>query len=130
MPDGVLGAYKSFIEMMVVYNTIVDGVGEGYHKPASIPQGDPFAMMATALFMWPWLMQMRPMDVKPRILADNLQVVSTGPRHLEQIVVAFDKTHAHLEAMGARIATQKSLTFSSNTVARGLLSEHRWRRLA
>ena len=33
----------------------------------------------------------------------------------------------HLEAMGARIATMKSLTFLSNTVARNWLGKYRWR---
>ena len=72
-------------------------------------------------------MQMKSMAVKPRILADDLQIFATGPLHLEWFTHAFDKTHLHLQDMGARIAPSKSLTFSSNNTARQWLREHRWR---
>ena len=71
---------------------------------------------------------MKYMAMKARILADDLQVISVGPRHLENVVVAFDKTHTHLEAMGANVAANKSLTFASNAVSRKWLEEHRWAR--
>ena len=49
-------------------------------------------------------MQMRSMAVKPSIIADDLQIIATGPRRLELFEQAFDKTHEHLEDLGARIA--------------------------
>ena len=76
------------------------------------------ASMATALLMRPWLIQMKSLAMKPRILAGDLQMTSIGPRHLENFVDAFDKTHLHLEAMGAKIAAQKSLVFSSENRAK------------
>ena len=65
----------------------------------------------------------------PRILADDLQILTTGPRHLENLTYAFDLTHKHMEDMGARIAPTKSVTFASNSTSRKWLREHRWRRL-
>ena len=55
---------------------------------------------------------------------DDGQIVSIGPRHLENFVDAFDRTHAHLEAMGAKIAAQKSLTFLPTA-----LQETGWRNM-
>ena len=63
-------------------------------------------------------MEMISLAMKTRILADDLQLISTGPRHLDNFKDAFDKTHAHLHAMGAKIAANKSITFSSNESAR------------
>ena len=84
-------------------------------------------MMATALQMRAWVVQMKTMAVKPMILADDLHILATGPRHLEWFTHAFDKTHLHLMDMGARIAPSKSLTFSSNNTARNWLRTHQWR---
>ena len=95
----------------MVYNTVDGGVGEPYHKPASVPHGDPLSMMVTALLMRPWLLEMRTMAMKPRILADELQIVSIGPRHLENFVNASDRTHAHLEADGGENRRPKNLDF-------------------
>ena len=124
MPMRILKTYEKFQEGLTAYNTIAGGIGEGYKKPTSVPQGDPLSMMVTALQMRPWIMQMKSMAVKPRILADDLQIFATGPRHLEWFTHAFDKTHLHLQDMGARIAPQKSLTFSSNNTARQWLRKH------
>ena len=47
-------------------------------------------MMVVALVLRPWIMQMRRLSIKPRILADDLQVIGTGPNHLKLFEVAFD----------------------------------------
>ena len=49
-------------------------------------------MMVTALLMRVWLVEMRAFAMKPRVLADELQIVCTGPRQLENYAEAFDKT--------------------------------------
>ena len=67
--------------------------------------------------------------VTPRLLADDLHLLSTGERHLDHSELAGDKTHLHLEDMGARIAPQKNTTFSSYSTAREWLRKHQWRRL-
>ena len=72
-------------------------------------------------------MEMKALAMNTRILADDLQLVSIGPRHLENFTQAFDKTHAHLTAMGAKIAASKSLTFSSDETTRRWLKTHQWR---
>ena len=68
-------------------------------------------MMVTAMIMRPWTVQMREAAVKPRILADDLQILAMamGPRHLEHFEFGFDATHKHLHDMGARMAPKKSI---------------------
>ena len=87
-------------------------------------------MMIVALILRAWIVQMKTMAVTPRVLADDLQLISTGTRHLENFEFAFTKTHKHLADMGAKLAAQKSLTFSSEASAREWLKEHKWRRAA
>ena len=129
MPREVLRAYMAFLENLWIRNTIAGGLGEEYAKEASIPQGDPMSMAVVALLMRAWIVQMRQLAVSPRLLADDLQLVSTGARHLDHFQYAYSKTHLHLEEMGARIAPGKRNTFSSNNAARNWLRKHKWRRL-
>ena len=56
---------------------------------------------------------MKACAVMPRVLADDLQLISTGTKHLENFEYAFNKTHAHLADMGAKLAPSKSVTFST-----------------
>ena len=86
-------------------------------------------MVITSLLLRAWILQMKRMAVKPRVLADDLQILASGPRHLELFEEAFDTTREHLEDLGARIAPKKSMTFSSEPVARKWLRDHKWRRL-
>ena len=72
------------------------------------------SMMVTSLLLRPWIEQMKSVAAEPRILADDLQIITIGPRHLENYVHATDLTHAHLHDMGARLAAQKSISFSSD----------------
>ena len=74
----MLNAYQRFLDKMVVYNTIAGGIGEGYQKKASIPQGDPLSMMVKALLMRPWIMEMKAMAMETRIIADDLQTIVVG----------------------------------------------------
>ena len=88
-------------------------------------------MMIKSLLLRAWVMQMRDMDVLPRILADDLQLMATGEEekdHLQLFRDAFDATHLHLEDLGARLAPKKSITWSSNATSRRWLRLHRWRR--
>ena len=129
MPRGVLRAYREFQEALTIRNTVTGGLGEPYRKPTSIPQGDPISMMATSLLLRAWVVQMKLYAVKPRILADDLQLLCTGDNHLENFEYGFTKTHKHIEDLGARLAPNKSMTFSSNEVSRRWLREHKWRRV-
>ena len=126
MPKQLVNTYRNFLEALTVRNTVAGGLGESYTKPTSIPQGDPMSMMVTSLLLRPWVMQMKSLKVKPRILADDLQLMCTGEGHLDTFTTAFDATHQHLEDMGAKLAPKKSITWSSSAAARKWLSTHRW----
>ena len=118
-----------FLENLKIRNTIAGGLGKEYAKETSIPQGVPMSMAVIALLMRAWIVQMKEMSVNPRLLADDLQLVGTGAKHSEKFQRASDKTHMHLEDLGARIAPDKCNAFSSNEAARRWLRKHRWRRL-
>ena len=60
--------------------------------------------MVVALVLRAWVVEMRSLAVKPRLLGGDLQLLATGPNHLRNFTHAFDCTHKHLEAMGARLA--------------------------
>ena len=82
MPKEVLQAYMGFINNLSVRSTIAGGLGEEYTKATSIPQGDPMSMAVIALMMRAWIVEMQRCAVSPRLLADDLQLLSTGERHL------------------------------------------------
>lgn len=76
MPVGVVSTYTKFLEKLCVCNTVGGGLGEAYTRPTSMPQGDPILMMVVPLLLRPWVMQKRQLAVKPRFLADDLQIIS------------------------------------------------------
>ena len=127
MPARVLSAYQSFQEAVMVRNTVDGGLGEEYSKPTSVPQGDPMSMMVTSLLLRAWVMQMKAYAVKPRVLADDLQILSQGLNHLKNFEYAFSKTHKHIEDLGGRLAPKKSITFASDESSRIWLRNHKWK---
>ena len=54
-------------------------------------------------------MEMKDLDVTPRVLADDMLITSFGYKHLTKFEKALDHTHAYLKDMGAAIAPSKSL---------------------
>ena len=101
-------------------------MGEEYARRAGVPQGDPLSMVITALLLSPRIMQIRNYGVIARVLADDLQIISIGQAHIEQIQRAYDTTHKHLADMAARIVPQKCVTCSTDDVVREWLRTHRW----
>ena len=50
----------------------------------------------------------------PRTLADDILIISTGPKHRALFIKAGTDAHAYLQGMGAKVATENSLIFSSS----------------
>ena len=108
VPERVLGAYRRFLEALQVHNTVAGGIGWGSIRESNEhPARRPHVHDVTTLLLRPWLMQMKGLGMQPRILADDLQIISTGTCHLERFDYAYSKAHEHFEDMGARIAPQK-----------------------
>ena len=84
------------------------------------------SMLITSLLLRPWVLQMKDLGVKPRFLADDLQLMCTGKNHLQGFAKAFHATHRHLEDLGAKLAPKKSITWSSSAATRKWLTTHRW----
>ena len=59
MPKQITLADRSFLEALVVRNTVAGGRGEPYRKPTSIPHGDPTSMVVTSLVLRAWVAQMK-----------------------------------------------------------------------
>ncbi len=57
-------------------------------------------------------------QVQPRVLADGLMVMATGPAHAARIEEAVGETHGMLTGMGARISAGKSCCFSTSETMR------------
>ena len=101
MPPAIIDAYVRFQELLVTRNTIHKGLGEPYRREAGIPQGCPLSMMYTALLLRPWILKMRSKGIKSRTLADDMLIITKGPRHLTKFKEGLDITHDFLHDLGA-----------------------------
>ena len=129
MPEQIVSAYERFLEELAIHNTVAGGIGQGYHKPCSIPQGCPFSMMGTAVMMRPWLKVMETLGAEGRILADDIFLMATGETHLDTFVRAYEATHEYVQDLGGKLVAKKSMTFSSCKHARKWLDQTQWRRI-
>eukprot|EP00973_Karenia_brevis_P064832 9005585-Karenia_brevis.AAC.1 len=83
-------------------------LGVPHKHPCGIPQGCPLSMAFISLYMRAWQLQMVHMKALPRTLADDLLLITKGPRALHLFQVAFASTIQHLQALGGRVAPAKS----------------------
>ena len=86
-------------------------------------------MAIVAYIMRPWVLMMREMGVVPRVLADDILVTALGEQPTLIFINAFDSTHQYLDDIGAKLAADKSLTFSTNKHARVGLRKHVWQKV-
>ena len=61
------------------------------------------------------------------VLVDDLQLIATGPRHIETFEFAFNRSHEHLQDMGARLAPKKSVVFSTDPKVSSWMQTYKWR---
>ena len=126
MPAKILKAYERFLEAMITYNIIAGGVGRAQRGKCGIPQGCPLSVMVVALIMRAWLVMMKTMSVMPRVLADDVLLMTRGRNMLALFARALNATHAYLHAMGAKVASTKSYNFASVKTAREWLAATKW----
>ena len=84
------------------------------------------SMVIIMLLMRAWIIEMRDTTVKPRDLADDLVMIAPGDKHEEQIKAAVEGAYDYMQDMGAKVATQKSILFSSCPSTRRRLRTHVW----
>ena len=84
-------------------------------------------MMIIMLVLRAWIIEMRATDVKPRDFADDLLMVASGPGHGDQIAEAVEMAYEYLQDMGAKVATNKSILFSSCPTTRRKLRSRTWK---
>ena len=126
MPKAVLSAYQRFLESLITYNVVAGGLGHGQRRACGIPQGCTPSMMVAALIMRAWLVMMKTMSVMPRVLADDVLLMTRGRNMLALFARALNATHAYLHAMGAKAASSKSYIFASVKSAREWLADTKW----
>ena len=115
MPPHVLVAYKSYLESLMIYNVLAGGVGTPHQRRCGIPQGCPFPMTMVALTMRPLIILMRLVgDTQCFILADDVLILTAGRRMIGRFAQALNRTHAYLQAMGAKVAPSRSYNFASS----------------
>ena len=71
----------------------------------------PLSMAFVAILLRPWLVHMKELSAKPRALADDILLITTGPNARDTFNIAFNATLVHLQDMGARISSDKSNFF-------------------
>ena len=100
-------------------------MGKSYVKKFSIPQGCPFSMIWISLLLRAWILMMHERSCVPRVLADDLCILSIRP-DLEPFIDGYECTHKFLYDMGAKIASNKSYLFSSSASFRDWLRSYKW----
>ena len=89
-------------------------------------KGAPISMVFMAYLMRPWVLKMKKMEAKPRVLADDIMVSISGAESYDRFVPIFDATIQYCIDLGARVAPDKSFTFSSDKKVRKKLVTHLW----
>ncbi len=84
-------------------------------------------MAFMAFLMRPWVMRMRSMKAYPRFLADDIMVSISGKESFERCLPIFNATIDYCVDLGARVAPDKSYTFSSGKNVRKQLINHTWK---
>ena len=125
-PERILQPYMSMLSNLVVRNAFAGHIGKGHQHPCGLPQGCPFSMMATALLLRPWICKMVTLQGLPRVLADDILVLTSGTNHLRRIVPIVEATFAYIADIGGAAAPDKSALFSSTDVGRTVLRQHKW----
>ena len=126
MPKRILEPYSRYMESLQVRNTVGGGLGQPFARRCGIPQGCPLSMMFIALLLRPWTIMLDTMGAVPRILADDLMILTSGTQHLSKMQEAINCTHQLLRDMGAVVAPKKSFIFCSNARARKWYAAHTW----
>ena len=83
-------------------------------------------MMQMAFLLRPWVLQMRALRVKPRLLADDMFLEAEGEDADEDLNNAVDETHGHIEDMLAEANMDKSGVMSSDARLRSRLCKRLW----
>eukprot|EP00969_Alexandrium_andersonii_P118720 5249696-Alexandrium_andersonii.AAC.1 len=62
------------MEHLTIVGSFTNGCGRETSRPASVPQGCSFSMLAVALLMQPWAVEVRKQlgSGVPRVLADDM----------------------------------------------------------
>ena len=96
------------------------GLGRPRRRRVSIPQGCPWSNTLLALLMRPLLRMLRRIQVVPRLLADDLEVLAVGRAHASRLAEAQKAIGLHLRAMGSKVATGpgKSVAYASSKAGR------------
>ena len=127
MPNKILNTYRRYQEALQTRNAVAGGLGTPYTRFMGIPQGCPMSMMIIMLVLRAWIIEMRATKVKPRDLADDLLMVASGPEHGEHIADAVENAYQYLQDMGAKVASNKSILFSSCPTTRRKLRCKTWK---
>ena len=130
VPPGLMDAYMRYQNQLSVHNSVAGGIGKGFRRRTGIPQGCPLSMQWMALILRPWIVMQKEAGNIPRVLADDILLLSEGQEKLmHRFAGALDATHTYLIDMGAVVAPDKNSNFASTEAPRKWPRETYWKKL-
>jgi len=128
MPPRILEPYLRFLDDLVIRFQTGKDIGQPHKHRCSIPQGCPFSMMIVALIFIPWINHVKAPGVEPRVLADDLLILTTGDMCRANVIKALKDSKAFFQSIGARVADNKCFTFAYDPTVRQFLTNYIWDR--
>ena len=83
-------------------------------------------MVIMAYLLRPWIMKMRKLNLKARVLADDVMLMAIGNDSLDSFKQGFQQTLDYFEDIGAKVSEKKSFLFSTNRKVRQELRGLSW----
>eukprot|EP00969_Alexandrium_andersonii_P190982 8436977-Alexandrium_andersonii.AAC.1 len=111
---------------IVTINDYGHFAGPKYWKPCGVPQGDPLSMCWLCLLMRPAMLLMKEQGIVPRMLADDVNATTVGPRAWTKLKRGGNALRRFFAAVGAKASPRKSRLFSTSRSVRCMMREHVW----
>ena len=85
-------------------------------------------MMLIAALLRPWACMVRSQGSIPKLLADDVLILTVGQGMVKRYAKCLDATHSYFQDMGASISIPKSFNFSNVDSARKWLERNTFKK--
>ena len=126
-PKEVIAPWLEIMGNLQVFNVLASSAGEPYSRPLAIPQGCALSMIWLAVITRPMNLIAAQLGAKPRSLADDFSITTSGDSHWRKLQDAGEATLGYLSDAGARVSHAKSVNSSTSPIVRAHMRLHRWR---
>eukprot|EP00969_Alexandrium_andersonii_P292411 12923919-Alexandrium_andersonii.AAC.1 len=101
-PRALILPWFRFMQSLRYYNDYGNFAGDLDQKRVGIPQGCPLSMMLLSLVLRPVVVRLTALNATPRLLADDILVVTEGRKAWRALKVAGEALFSYLTEVGAR----------------------------